>query len=262
MMPAFACKWRLLGCVGILIGSLCSSMFLNEALAEGHNLGWVFDRKNPYGGSAILYVSRFGVKMTYPHLYYSVVTVPPAWDVVHYNTKSGKMCVQTLPRYLALKGRNPAIDRRGWKGKSHPVKYAGIPARLFYLSVTEGTMEDTLVGIPRVARTKAKSIVVAKYYATQPLDLPPGVISFLSCFYDVPNVGGIPLGVDEVLSNGTTARPWATLSMRRKEIDSSLFKIPEGLKSCSTQAEVFGGGMQGELDELADDLGLGRKFGK
>lgn len=242
-----------------LAALLCAPALASKG--EHDEPGWVAQVVGRYGRYT-LFVNTRGIRMNSPQLHYNVIAAAPKWDVVHFNTKSKTVYSQPLQEFMLQHPTSKIQTRPDSFKKGTPTVLIGLPAQCFNLAAAKGMTPEEIPGFPKTDGTERCSIVGARYYCSTQVKLPPQALAILAGYTGVPNFGGIPLEIDELLSNGKVTRDWYTISVKREIVSSAQFELPKGYQKKTSQALVFGGGVEDQLDELVKDMGIGQKLGK
>jgi hypothetical protein len=229
--------------------------------ADDAHKGWVLERQDQLGRET-MYVDAKGIKVTFPVLGVNVLSKPPTWDLVWFNTKSHKQYCETLAKYRDRKGLPVKVGAPPNLPETAKI-YAGLPSRMITVSEKSGAPERNLV--PILSNPKGAwrvNLIESNYYFSEKVDLPIGALNFLNSFFGTPNYGGIPLGCVHKLSTGEERIMFASFSAKRSVIPASTFVSPVGYSAAPNQLEISNGGITSKMEDLVKDMKIGEDFGK
>jgi hypothetical protein len=214
-------------------------------------------------GPQVLYVDKKGVKFTYPNVGANILSTPPAWDVLWFNTKSHRQYAESLAHYRNRKGL-ATIAQPSPKFFENRTTYAGVKSREIQFTENSPSVDEIYLG--RVEGSHEK-IIRADYYVSGPIDLPTGGLDFLSTYCGIPNFGGIPLACHWHYSTGREMKLWYTTSVERKRLPGAIFAKPVGYTQVANLADLNKGqdgevGLKGKLENFLNDMKVGEPFGK
>lgn len=222
--------------------------------------GLVLERQDPLGRGSLSICNR-GAKIHYPELKFTAVCAAPSWDIVLFNSKNKTIYRESFAHFYKQDPNGRANNRfRDFRGVD--VVNAGVHARKISLSIRNPQERRDSLPLPTFGADgqPGAKIVRLSLIVTDELKLPPNLSEFLSSFYASPNAGGIPLAFDETLMSGKVNRRFFTKTIKHEVISDSCFSVPSGYKTAAMD-EVYGGALNSQLKDLADDLGLGVGFG-
>lgn len=220
--------------------------------------GWVMDRQNGLG-IEVIKASKDGVLITYPRADFCVVTTAPKWDVTWYSNNSKTKFTKPLALFRMDKGL-PAAAPKASQPPKRTLKYAGVNA--FVESVKPQELNSTAQLFAPVVGFREPKAVRQDYYYSDPVELPPQALLFLSSFFGTRNYPCFPLASHRVGADGSANKMWYTKSIKTLDLQPSTFDVPRACKLVATRHEVTaGGGYREAFDDLADDMKLGVGFG-
>ncbi|HEY9787647.1 MAG TPA: hypothetical protein V6D17_19825 [Candidatus Obscuribacterales bacterium] len=241
----------------VILALLLSSV--PRPLAAHSEKGWVLERQNIFG-KTIVYMDSRGIRMTWPDIGYNVLVKAPDYSVVHFNTSSKTEMDESLAHFCKRRGMESGIAcRHNWP--TEKTTYAGIRARKISVR-TKNFQRNSIAVLPAVRNEKKAPVVAIEYFVSDSIRLPRSIYRFFSAFHTVPDLNGIPLALNDRLSDGKIKPVWYTISVKRETIPATIFAEPRNYKKVNHWGMVFGGGISGTIDNIAEDLGVGDKFGK
>lgn len=220
--------------------------------------GWVMDRQNGLGIEVIT-ASKDGVLIAYPRADFCVVSTAPKWDVTWYSKNSKTRFTKSLARFRVDKGL-PAAAPKASQPPKRATKYAGVNAFVERVKPTE--LASTARLFAPVVGFREPTAAWQDYYYSDPVDLPPQALLFISSFLGTRNYPCFPLASHGVSADGSAHKIWYTKGIKTVDVKPATFDIPKACKTVATQHEVTsGGGYRDAFDDLAVDMKLGQGFG-
>lgn len=220
--------------------------------------GWVMDRQNGLGIEVIT-ASKDGVLIAYPRADFCVVSTAPKWDVTWYSNNSKTRFTKSLARFRVDKGL-PATAPKASQPPKRTTKYAGVNA--FVEKVKPLEIASTARLFAPVVGFHEPTAVWQEYYYSDPVDLPPQALLFISSFLGTRNYPCFPLASHGVSADGSAHKIWYTKGIKTVDVPPATFDVPKACKPVATQHEVTsGGGYREAFDDLAVDMKLGEGFG-
>jgi hypothetical protein len=220
--------------------------------------GWVMDRQNGLGIEVIT-ASKDGVLIAYPRADFCVVSTAPKWDVTWYSNNSKTRFTKSLARFRVDKGL-PAAAPKASQPPKRATKYAGVNAFVERVKPTE--LASTARLFAPVVGFREPTAAWQDYYYSDPVDLPPQALLFISSFLGTRNYPCFPLASHGVSADGSAHKIWYTKGIKTVDVKPATFDIPKACKTVATQHEVTsGGGYRDAFDDLAVDMKLGQGFG-
>jgi hypothetical protein len=220
--------------------------------------GWQLEQQSAFGRN-LLYIDQKGIKITYPDSGANILSTPPSWDVLWFNTKSHKQCFESLAHFRVRRAASANLLLPP-KFVEKQITYAGMKSRKIQVP------EDFRLDVAYLGRFKGSddkfTLNQSDYFvSSKSNELPKGGLDFLSTVCGMPNFGGIPLAVHQHFSSGRVIKVFYTLSCVRKPLLSSIFVKPRGYSPAATPQEIYMGGLAGRLEDMYKGLELGKPFG-
>ncbi len=240
--------------IALILGSLLTT----GAEAKDDNQGWIMQRVDGLGHET-MYANSHGILMRFPTVGLNILSKPPNWEAIWYNTKARTQFIETLAEYRQRKGLPPILGATP-SFRQTLETYAGVPARVVHVLEPKKAPQSEMM--PLLSTPKKERVLESKYYFTEKVSMPDGAMLFLSTFFGTPNYGGIPLGYVQSLSNGVTRSIYSTQSVKKGVIPESIFNTPVGYKKLKTQMEINNGGFTSQMEDLFTDMKVGEDFGK
>ncbi len=219
----------------------------NRAIKRQLLRGWSVQQNSKFYGKTQIFVSNQGVKLRRSRDDLVMVAVPPDWSVISYKPSSRKLCRISLAEFgyliesflkpikLPALVVLPGSETTKWNTKTKTFWSGQVPYRV------DATHKD--VGPNRTFNVHL--------IAATDLNLPEQVGSFVSKYYGIPIVRGLPLQFTYSRNVEGSQLDLTTELLKPEEIDRSEFRTPSGYKEVEDIREV---NLDSESSKFIDDF--------
>jgi hypothetical protein len=229
--------------------------------AQEANDGWLIDRLNGMGNEVIS-IDATAVKIFYPTNSFTVLVTAPFSRIVFFNPDNRVQFVESVADWRS--GKNlprempPPPELHGT-----PVVYHGVKG--WQITIKEdGTKRTSYPGYSLKQKPGGNLTTESTYYISEKVDLPKAEMDFVSAFFGLPNFSCFPLGFKQKTADGTEYVYSSLKSIKRMHFSKSTFALPTGYRQAASTLAVqsFAKTNPKQLDNMLEDLGVGRQFGE
>lgn len=193
---------------------------------------------------------------------FAVIARAPDWKTVWFSESAKTYVEKSLDQFCrdGIAAEFPIDDLRNLKTRE---KTPGVDGTIHVVSAyypADFVREMNMFSV----MTEEKHAKIRKVWFRASTSIPssPGVVKFFRGLFRTPDLGQIPLDLDYANVKNEKSNVFYTKDVKQVSVPSTFFVVPSGLKKSSNPYEVLGHEKMREMEDWAQEMGVGDELGK